>query len=311
MSPMFPSWIRSRKPSPRFVYRLAIETTRRRLASIRRFFPSCAFISPSRMVWSEVRSASADMPTSRRTCCDLRRASRIASAASTTCAAGARKSRLAVRAASFSSARMRAACLKMSAAGWPSRCSRRRTSCWSASTRRCASFSFSTSICTCLAHLALAALDLLGDRDLLLAREEGHAAHLLEVHAHRVGGLAGRALGRFLGLGLLLGPLGLDRLFRLLGQRRLLDCRVDLDVHVAEHRDDVVELLGCRAVGGDLTLVARLGGGRRRPRRAGPGCLRLLLFDSLLLALHASPPRGAPGCGARVEGLRQGLSRCW
>src|SRR5207247_1855822 len=55
----------------------------------------------------------------------------------------------------------------------------------------------------------------------------------------------------------------------------------------------------------------RLGGGRRRPRRAGPGRLRLLLFDSLLLALHASPPRGEPGCGARVGGLRQGLSRCW
>ena len=162
-----------------------------------------------------------------------------------------------------------------------------------------------------LAHLALAALDLLGDRDLLLAREEGHAAHLLEVHAHRVGGLAGRALGRFLGLGLLLGPLGLDRLFRLLGQRRLLDRRVDLDVHVAEHRDDLVELLGRRAVGGDLALVARLGGGGGRPRQAGPGRLRLLLFDSLLLALHASPPRGELRCGARVDGLRQGLSRCW
>src|SRR5207245_2974039 len=85
----------------------------------------------------------------------------------------------------------------------------------------------------------------------------------------------------------------------------------DLDVHVAEHRDDLVELLGRRAVGGDLALVARLGGGRRRPRRAGPGRLRLLLFDWLLLALHASPPRGEPGCGARVDGLRQGLSRCW
>ena len=58
---------------------------------------------------------------------------------------------------------------------------------------------------TRLAHLALAGLDLLRDRDLLLAREERDAAHLLEVHAHRIGGLAGRALD-LLGLGGLLDP---------------------------------------------------------------------------------------------------------
>ena len=61
-----------------------------------------------------------------------------------------------------------------------------------------------------LAHLALAGLDLLGDRDLFLAREERDAAHLLEVHADRIGGLAGSPLG-LLGLGLLLGPLRLRR----------------------------------------------------------------------------------------------------
>ena len=61
-----------------------------------------------------------------------------------------------------------------------------------------------------LAHLALAGLDLLGDRDLLLAGEERDAAHLLEVHADRIGGFAGSALG-LLGLRRLLGPLGLGR----------------------------------------------------------------------------------------------------
>jgi len=38
MRPMLPSWLRSRDWSPRFVYFLAIETTRRRLASTSSFF---------------------------------------------------------------------------------------------------------------------------------------------------------------------------------------------------------------------------------------------------------------------------------
>src|SRR5881394_851736 len=46
MRPMFPSWIRSRNCRPRLVYFLAIETTRRRLASMSSFFACSASISP-------------------------------------------------------------------------------------------------------------------------------------------------------------------------------------------------------------------------------------------------------------------------
>ena len=38
-----------------------------------------------------------------------------------------------------------------------------------------------------VAHFVQAALDLLGDRDFLLARQQRDAAHLLQIHAHRVG----------------------------------------------------------------------------------------------------------------------------
>src|SRR5262249_21858577 len=63
-----------------------------------------------------------------------------------------------------------------------------------------------------LAHVALAGLDLLGDRDLLFPGEKRNTPHLLQVHPDRIGGLAGRALRGLLGLGLLLGPLLLGRL---------------------------------------------------------------------------------------------------
>src|SRR5262249_56217160 len=66
-----------------------------------------------------------------------------------------------------------------------------------------------------LPHLALAGLDLLGNRHLLLTREEGAAAHLLEIHANRIGRLTGRPF-RLLRLGLLLGPFGLAALLCLL-----------------------------------------------------------------------------------------------
>ena len=118
---------------------------------MRRFLPSCAFISPRRIVTRTARSSSAGMSSSRNTCWLLRRASRTASAASTTCCAGTWNRRLALRFASFSSARMRAACFRISAAGWPRRCSIRRISTCSASSSRCASFSLSTSVVTCLA----------------------------------------------------------------------------------------------------------------------------------------------------------------
>ena len=40
-----------------------------------------------------------------------------------------------------------------------------------------------------VADIALTGLDLLGNFDFLFARQEGDRAHLLEVHAHRVGGV--------------------------------------------------------------------------------------------------------------------------
>ena len=139
-----------------------------------------------------------------------------------------------------------------------------------------------------LAHLALAGLDLLGDRDLLLAREQRDAAHLLEVHADGIGRLAGRALG-LLRFGLLLGPLRLGGLLGLLGEARLLD-RVDLDVHVAEHRDDLVDLLR-RGPVGRLVAVARFGrrAHRRHALRTRPHLDgALLVLNSLFWPLHAS-----------------------
>ena len=61
-----------------------------------------------------------------------------------------------------------------------------------------------------------AELDLLGDRDLLLAREQRHAAHLLQVHAHRIG-----AVGAVVAIGG--GDLGDDRNRRLVFVADLLD----------------------------------------------------------------------------------------
>src|SRR6266403_1794942 len=49
---MFPSWIRSRNCSPRLVYFLAMETTRRRLASISSFLACSASASPRSITWS-------------------------------------------------------------------------------------------------------------------------------------------------------------------------------------------------------------------------------------------------------------------
>ena len=99
------------------------------------------------------------------------------------------------------------------------------------------------------AALALAVLDALGDLDLALAGEQRDRAHLAQVHAHRVVGLARPARRprpspppprppRFAGSSAPAdGGLGLG------GLRGLL--RVDdLDAVVAEHRHQVVDLIG-------------------------------------------------------------------
>ena len=94
-------------------------------------------------------------------------------------------------------------------------------------------------------HLAEAFLDALGDRDLALAGEQLHRAHLAHVHAHGIGGAAHFGVDRaehgdrFLGRGVVVGR---DRRF---GQQRLGIGRnfVHLDAHVVDHADDVFDLL--------------------------------------------------------------------
>ena len=53
-------------------------------------------------------------------------------------------------------------------------------------------------------HRLAAGLDALGDRDLALAREQLHRAHLAQIHAHGIVGALGRLLGLGLGWDLLL-----------------------------------------------------------------------------------------------------------
>ncbi len=104
-------------------------------------------------------------------------------------------------------------------------------------------------------HGLAAGLDALGDGDLALAREKLDRAHLAEIHADRVvgtvggllGGLGGDRgrlrLGELAGLGLLLGA-ALFRVLDLLG----LD---DVDAHVAEHGEDVLDMLRGHLLGGE------------------------------------------------------------
>src|SRR6266702_8682562 len=90
--------------------------------------------------------------------------------------------------------------------------------------------------------LLLALLDALRDLDLALAGEQGDRPHLAQVHAHRVVGLAVAGVLLLLLLRLLL-VLRLGRLWRLVRQLHLLGVVDHLDVVVAEHRHDVVDLL--------------------------------------------------------------------
>ena len=102
-------------------------------------------------------------------------------------------------------------------------------------------------------HRLAAGLDALGDRDLALAGEQFHRAHLAQIHPHRIVGALGRLLrlgfrrrlGRDLdelaGLGLLLLGL-LAGLAFLVGLGFLgLD---HVDAHLAHHRQNVLDLLG-------------------------------------------------------------------
>ena len=143
-------------------------------------------------------------------------------------------------------------------------------------------------------RLVLALLDALGERDLALAGEQGHLAHLAQVEADRILGAADRAGGqvdparlRLLVVGLGVGGLG--------GHLRRQACGLgrvhQLDVHRAEHQHDVVELIERDEIGrqGVVHLVV------------GEKALLLALRDELVqlldlrfvgrlrLVRHASP----------------------
>src|SRR6266478_1587410 len=125
-------------------------------------------------------------------------------------------------------------------------------------------------------HRFAAGLDALGDRDLALARQELHRAHFAQIHAHRIIRALGRLLGFGLGrdllldldqlaalaLGLFLGLLA--RLLSLFAHLLGLD---EVDAHLAEHREDILDLLGIDLLRGqhqvDLVMgdVAALLGG--------------------------------------------------
>ena len=170
-------------------------------------------------------------------------------------------------------------------------------------------------------HRLAAGLDALGDRDLALAGEKLHRAHLAQVHAHRIVGAVGRLLGRRLAdddgaglrgldevaaVGFLLVGLGLSVLVRLLG----LD---HVDAHLGELAEHVLDLLRVELLGrqnlvqliiGDIAALLReldhpLDGGiaqveqrpvglllgRRRIAFVAAGCLRC----HALLNSSASP----------------------
>jgi len=122
--------------------------------------------------------------------------------------------------------------------------------------------------------LVQAFLDALGDRDLALAREQLHRAHLAHVHAHRVRGAAGlfdrrQYRHRFFRRRLVvLGGRGV------LQQQRLGIGRnfVHLDAHVVDHVDDVFDLLRIDDVVGEV--IVDLG--------VGQEALFLALGDELL-----------------------------
>ena len=168
-------------------------------------------------------------------------------------------------------------------------------------------------------HRLAAGLDALGDRDLALARKQLHRAHFAQIHAHRII----RALGRLLGLGLgrdllldldQLAALALGLLVGLLALLLALFARLlgldHVDAHLAEHRQDVLDLLGIDLFrgsrvdlvmgdvatllgGADELLDGRVGEVEQRAVRRG---LRALVFRHLFLlrrhlgvACHESP----------------------
>src|SRR6266481_1416271 len=104
-------------------------------------------------------------------------------------------------------------------------------------------------------HRFAAGLDALGNGDLALARQKLHRAHFAQIHAHRIIRALGRLLGLGLGRDLLLDldqlaalALALDLFLGLLARLLALFARLlgldDVDAHLAEHREDILDLLG-------------------------------------------------------------------
>src|SRR3954453_12743490 len=182
-------------------------------------------------------------------------------------------------------------------------------------------------------HRLAAGLDALGDGDLAFARQQLHRAHFAQIHAHGVVGTLGRLLGLGLGrdllldfdqiaafaLGLLVGLLAL--LLAFLGRFLGFD---DVDAHLAEHGENVLDLLGIDLLGGqariDLVMgdvAAFLGGadelldghvGEIQQRQRSVGRLGTFFFRGLFLFFlflcrlglrhHASLLKPAPAGGA-------------
>src|SRR6185436_17732850 len=113
-----------------------------------------------------------------------------------------------------------------------------------------------------LAHLELARLDALGDDDLVHAGEQGDAAHLLEVHANRVGRVTQerRAIfALFFFLRDFRNPLFVLFLFRL-GKRTVLggfNGDLTVAIAVAAQRDHTADLFGRPGVATELFALAR------------------------------------------------------
>ncbi len=112
-----------------------------------------------------------------------------------------------------------------------------------------------------LPHFQLARLDALGDDDLVLAGEQGDAAHLLEVHPDRIGRVAQerRAIfALFFLLRYFRNPLFVFLFFGL-GEGAVfgsLDGDLAVTVAVTEHRDDAVDLFGGRRIAAELLAIA-------------------------------------------------------
>ena len=84
----------------------------------------------------------------------------------------------------------------------------------------------------------LAALDALGDGHFAFAREEGHGAHLAEIHAHRIVGLVQRARGQ-IELGFVARAFTIEVLVAAVGLVGI----DDLDARGTEGVEQIVEFL--------------------------------------------------------------------